>query len=92
MKFASLLVVSLISSSAFAWISCDSEAASAAKALARINQSHARTVISTTESPDGTEVEVVMDNRHGGQSVTYTATIIGSEPCVISKIEITGEE
>ncbi len=92
MKMASILLITVFANSAFAFVTCESEAASAAKALARINQLHARTVISSTESDDGTSVEVVMDNRQGGQSVTYTATIVGTEPCIISKIEITGEE
>jgi len=92
MKFASILFVTLVANSAFAFVTCESEAAAAAKALARINQSHARIVVSSVENEGGDQVEVVMDNKIGGQSVTYTATIIGTEPCIIQKIEITGEE
>jgi hypothetical protein len=92
MKLSALIIITVFANSAFAWVTCESEAAAAAKALARINQSHARIVVSSVESPEGDKVEVVMDNKIGGQSVTYTATIVGNEPCVIAKIEITGEE
>lgn len=88
-----LTALTLFSGTAYAYDMCLQTAEAAAKAVAKINNSHARTVIDTVASDDGVTVDVTLDNMRegGGQSVTYTVTFTGSE-CQVSKVEITGEE
>ncbi len=95
MKFlVTLTALTLMSGTASAYVTCEKTAEAAAKAIAKINDSHARTVIDSEESEDGATVEATLDNMRegGGQSVTYTVSLTGSDPCQISKVEITGEE
>ena len=60
--------------------------------MAKINRSHARILSDTMVSDDGQTVEITLDNRAGGQSVTYGVTLTSSDPCQVSKVEIIGEE
>lgn len=92
MKILSLLFIAIFTNSAFAYSTCEQEAESAAKALARINRSHAKIVTGVYVSEGGETIEVTLDNYMGGQSVTYTVWLTSADPCTISKIEITGEE
>ncbi len=92
MKIVFALLFSFaFSSQAFAYDTCEQTAERIVKYLARLNQSHAQKVTYVEPSEDGETVEVTLDNRYGGQSVTYTVTFTGPE-CQISKVEITGEE
>ncbi len=90
MTIAALMFVS---GTASAFDMCLQTAEEAAKAVAKINRSHARKVIDTVANDGGDLIEVTLDNaREGGQSVTYSVTLTDSDPCQISKVEITGEE
>ena len=90
-----VIALMLVSGTASASDMCLQTAEEAAKAVAKINKSPARTIIDTLASDSGETVEVTLDNMRvgGGQSVTYTVTFLtDSGPCQVSKVEITGEE
>ena len=90
----SITALMLVSGTASGVDKCMQTAEAAAKAIAKINRSHARTVTDTLASDKGDLIEVTLDNMRvgGGQSVTYTVTLTDSGPCEVSKVEITGEE
>ena len=88
----SISIVFLFALQANAYDLCLQTAQSAAKAIAKINNSHARIVTDVTPADSGEFVEVTLDNKAGGQSVTYTVTLADSDSCQVSKVEITGEE
>lgn len=92
MKFIAAVLFLGLSSQAHASDTCEQAAEKAAKAIAKINNSHARILTYTEPSADGQTVDVTLDNSLGGQSVTYTVTLTDTDPCQISKVEITGEE
>ncbi|MES3039233.1 MAG: hypothetical protein V4736_15100 [Bdellovibrionota bacterium] len=92
-RISIVFLVLASSVNALAFVTCQQEAVRATKAMAKINsQSHANRVTDVIVAEDGTTVTVTLDSRMGGASVTYESTIVSSEPCTISKIELVGEE
>lgn len=93
MKTISMIALAMLfGSQVFAYDTCQQPAERIVKYMARLNDSHAQIVTHVEPSDSGETVEVTLDNKYGGQSVTYTVTLTDSDPCTISKVEITGEE